>query len=111
MSAAPDMTLADLQQANADLQRQLAERSAERDEGLAREGAMAEVLGVINSSSGGLADARQGDTAVRCGPGLPAHLRRERVPFCRGPRRPEVLRKRPFGLARSFRDRGIRWSP
>jgi GAF domain-containing protein len=55
MSAAPDMTLADLHQANADLQRQLAERSAERDEGLAREAAMAEVLGVINSSSGGLA--------------------------------------------------------
>ena len=50
MSAAPDRALADLQQANDDLRRQLAERTAERDEGLAREAAMAEVLGVINSS-------------------------------------------------------------
>ena len=48
MSAAPDRTLADLQQTIDDLQRQLAERTAERDEGLAREAAMAEVLGLIN---------------------------------------------------------------
>jgi adenylate cyclase len=55
MSASPDSTLADLRQTIGDLQRQLAERAAERDEGLAREAAMAEVLGVINSSSGDLA--------------------------------------------------------
>jgi GAF domain-containing protein len=55
MSAAPDTTLADLQQANDDLRHQLAERTAERDEGLAREAAMAEVLGVINSLPGDLA--------------------------------------------------------
>jgi adenylate cyclase len=55
MSAAPDRTLADLQQTIGDLQRQLAERAAERDEALAREAAMAEVLQVINSSPGNLA--------------------------------------------------------
>jgi hypothetical protein len=52
MSATPDNTLADSEQLIADLQRQLAECRAERDEALARETAMAEVLQVINSSPG-----------------------------------------------------------
>jgi two-component system, NtrC family, sensor kinase len=51
----PDNALANLQQAIDDLQRQLAERTAERDEALAREAATAEVLQVINSSPGDLA--------------------------------------------------------
>src|SRR5215510_5711710 len=55
MSAALDSTLADPQQIIADLQRQLAECRAERDEALARETATAEVLQVINSSPGDLA--------------------------------------------------------
>jgi adenylate cyclase len=49
------MTLADPQQVIADLRRQLAEQAAERDEALAREAAIAEVLGVINSSPSDLA--------------------------------------------------------
>src|SRR2546430_2548410 len=52
MSAIPDSTLADPQQIIADLQRQLAECRAERDEALAQQTATAEVLQVINSSSG-----------------------------------------------------------
>jgi hypothetical protein len=47
--------LADCEQLIADLQRQLAERRAERDEALQRETATAEVLQVINSSPGDLA--------------------------------------------------------
>src|SRR6202790_4137966 len=39
----------------ADLRRELAPRTAERDEALAQQAAAAEVLGVINSSPGGLA--------------------------------------------------------
>ena len=54
MCPTPDSTLADPDQINADLQRQLAECRAERDEALARETAMAEVLQVINSSPGDL---------------------------------------------------------
>jgi hypothetical protein len=52
MSAAPDRTLTDLQRTIDDLRRQLAERAAECDKALARETAMAEMLGVINLSSG-----------------------------------------------------------
>ena len=52
MCPTPDSTLADPYQISADLQRQLAECRAERDEALARETAMAEVLQVINSSPG-----------------------------------------------------------
>ena len=54
MSAIPDSTLADSERLIADLQRQLAECRAERDEALQRETATAEVLQVINSSPGDL---------------------------------------------------------
>jgi class 3 adenylate cyclase len=54
MSPTRDSTSAGLQHKIKDLQRQLAESTAERDEGLAREAAVAEVLGVINSSPGDL---------------------------------------------------------
>ncbi len=55
MSATPDSTLANPERLIADLRRQLAECKAERDEGLQRETATAEVLQVINSSPGDLA--------------------------------------------------------
>ena len=55
MSTAPGSTPADLQQTIADQQRQLAEQAADRDEALAREAAMTEVLGVINASARELA--------------------------------------------------------
>jgi hypothetical protein len=55
MSATPDSTLANPEQLIADLQRQLAECKAERDEGLQRETAVAEILRVINSSPDDLA--------------------------------------------------------
>ena len=54
MSATPDGTLANLEQRIADLERQLAECQAERDEALQRETATAEVLQVINSAPGDL---------------------------------------------------------
>jgi GAF domain-containing protein len=54
MSMIPGSTLADSERLIADLQRQLAECQAERDEALQRETATAEVLGVINSSPGNL---------------------------------------------------------
>src|ERR1700746_1599869 len=55
MSATPDNTFADPQRLIADLQRQLAEYKAERDEALEQQTATAEVLQVINSSPGDLA--------------------------------------------------------
>src|SRR6516164_1340235 len=55
MSATRDSTLAISEQLVADLQRQLGDCRAERDEALQRETATAEVLQVINSSPGDLA--------------------------------------------------------
>jgi GAF domain-containing protein len=54
VSTIPDSTLADSERLIADLQRQLAECRAERDEALAQQTATAEVLQVINSSPGDL---------------------------------------------------------
>jgi hypothetical protein len=51
----PDDTVANPAQVIANLQRQLDERTAERDEALAQQTATAEVLQVINSSLGNLA--------------------------------------------------------
>jgi adenylate cyclase len=55
MSATPDSNVANPEQFIADLQRQLAECKAERDEALKQQTATAEVLQVINSSPGDLA--------------------------------------------------------
>jgi hypothetical protein len=54
MSATADSTFTNPEQRIADLERQLAECQAERDENQAQKEAMAEVLGVINSSPGDL---------------------------------------------------------
>jgi ABC transporter substrate binding protein len=62
MNRPPDSASADLQQTRANLQRQLAEARAERDENEAQKGALAEVLVVINSSLDDLA------SVVRRGP-------------------------------------------
>src|SRR5262245_55253552 len=67
MSATPDNTLADLERLVAELQRQLAERAAERDEAREQQTATAEVLQVINSSSGDLVPVFEAmlDKAIR----------------------------------------------
>src|SRR6516162_735164 len=57
MSATPDSTLANPEQLIADLQRQLAECQAERDEALRQQTATAEVLQVINATPGDLTPA------------------------------------------------------
>ena len=55
MNATPDSTFTNPEQFIADLQRQLVECEAERDEALRQQTAMGEVLQVINSSPGDLA--------------------------------------------------------
>jgi class 3 adenylate cyclase/prephenate dehydratase len=55
MKTPPDSASADAQGIIADLRRQLAERTAERDEAVAQQTATTDVLQVINSSSGNLA--------------------------------------------------------
>src|SRR6266571_4941400 len=55
MTATGNNAVADLQRANAELQRQLDQRTAERDTAIAQQTATAEVLEVINSSPGNLA--------------------------------------------------------
>jgi GAF domain-containing protein len=76
MSATPDNTLADREQLIADLQRQLAECKAERDDALQRETATAEVLGIINSSPGELEPVFDAmlDKAMRITGAVAGHL-------------------------------------
>ena len=73
MSPTPDSTLSDPQQIIANLRHELDESRAERNEALAREAAMAEVLRVVNSSPGDLApvfDAILGRALNLCGAAL-----------------------------------------
>jgi two-component system, NtrC family, sensor kinase len=78
MNATPDNTSADPEQLIADLQRQLAECKAERDEALQRETAVAEVLQVINSSPGDLTPVFEAmlEKAMRLCEAETAHLAR-----------------------------------
>src|SRR5437868_3403723 len=54
MNKRPDNGLADLQETIADLRRELAQRTAERDEALAQQTAAADILAVISASQGQL---------------------------------------------------------
>jgi hypothetical protein len=71
MNATPDSTLADSAQLVADLQRQLAERTAERDEAIEYQTATSDALNVISRSTADVQPVLDAvvDTAARfCGP-------------------------------------------
>jgi GAF domain-containing protein len=76
MTAAVDNAIADLQRDNAELRRQLDERTAERDEALEQQTATAEVLQVINSSPGDLTPVFDAmlDKAIRLCEATHGHL-------------------------------------
>src|SRR6266700_934768 len=76
MTAPFDNAVADLRRTIAELQQQLVERTAERDEALQRETATAEVLGVISSSPGDLAPVFDAmlDKAIRLCEAAYGHL-------------------------------------
>src|SRR6266571_5201734 len=76
MTATADDAVADLQRANAELQRQLNQRTAERDEAIAQQTATTEVLQVINSSPGDLVPVFEAmlDKAMRLCEAAHGHL-------------------------------------